>query len=298
VRNGIALLFCVVVTALAGCSGGGGHDAAVQGVVDADLQFVADLAELGMRSGFLEHLGERSIVFRPGPVDAREAYTVSEDAPGLLAWEPTMVDAAASGDLGLSTGPWDFRPGGEGTAVAGTGHYVSVWLKNADGEWKVAITVAVPHRPMEGETPELVRRGHARASDPYEPAAAFEDVLDAETALWTDAQSQGFMGALASALAPDGRVYRMGMQPIVGPDAVREAITAEDRMAWEPRGGSVGESGDLGYTYGIAMWTAPDDSGVRLPQAYLRIWERMPGGEWHVVIDIMKPMPPGPEQGQ
>ncbi|MBD3347819.1 MAG: hypothetical protein GF400_01330, partial [Candidatus Eisenbacteria bacterium] len=166
-RKSLALISALIV--LGGCGGARDHDADVASLVEAERVFGRDVAEMGMKEGFLAHLGEGAVAFMPGPVNARQWYESSEDAPGLLSWEPTLADVAASGDLGYTTGPWELRPEGPGTEPVGFGHYVSVWLREPDGVWRVAIDAGVPHAPPEGPVPELVARGHARVSDPFEP---------------------------------------------------------------------------------------------------------------------------------
>ena len=50
-------------------------------------------------------------------------------------------------------------------------------------------------------------------------------------------------------------------------------------MISKTAGADMADSGDLGYTYGIA-----EASGGKL-SSYLRIWRRM-GGRWRVVVDL------------
>lgn len=58
-----------------------------------------------------------------------------------MSWEPDGGHGAASGDLAVTTGRYTRTRNDE---VVGTGRYVSVWKKNADGEWKGAIDLGAP----------------------------------------------------------------------------------------------------------------------------------------------------------
>lgn len=285
------LLFVpMLLVALAGCSRQSEHDAAIDSVVDAEHSFAKSVAEVGMKEAFLLNLAERSVIFRPVPADARASYESMEDAPGLLSWEPTLADASAAGDLGLTTGPWELRPDGAGTEAVMFGHYVSVWDRDADGAWKVAIDAGIPHARENGASTELVRRGELRASAPFEPPATMEDVLDAERDLWTRSAASGFAAALSAVAAPDMIVYRFGFPPATGSDAI-PLLTAEGRASWEPKGGSVSASGDLAYTFGIALYNGESTSLPFDRASYLRLWERLPDGTWNVLIDLTNPIP-------
>jgi len=55
-----------------------------------------------------------------------------------LTWTPTLVEAAKSGDLGFSSGTYEFSfKDPSGKTIDDKGKYVTVWQKQADGSWKV-----------------------------------------------------------------------------------------------------------------------------------------------------------------
>lgn len=57
-----------------------------------------------------------------------------------LAWTPLKADMAAAGDLGYTYGNYVFKSKNkEGKIVSSYGKYMSVWKKQKDGSWKVAV---------------------------------------------------------------------------------------------------------------------------------------------------------------
>jgi ketosteroid isomerase-like protein len=57
-----------------------------------------------------------------------------------LSWTPVRGDMAASGDLGYTYGNYIFKSKNkEGKIVSSYGKYMSVWKKQKDGSWKVAV---------------------------------------------------------------------------------------------------------------------------------------------------------------
>jgi ketosteroid isomerase-like protein len=244
-----------------------------------------------MRAGFLANLGEEAIMFAPEPTAAVAHWEASEDAPGLLTWRPETADASTAGDIGFTTGPWELRSDGASGEAVAFGHYVSVWLRSPDAEWKVAFDAGVPHAPVDVLGTEVEMRGVVRTDAPLESPAVFEDVLDAERLLWTEARNRGFPEALEGALTHDSYVLRTGELPARGPSAGRALVSGESDPAWEPAGGYIAESGDLAYTYGTAFYRGEDGSTVTSKSSYVRIWEYLPGGAWKIVIDMTSPIP-------
>ena len=74
--------------------------------------------------------------------------------PGFAVnWQPTKVEVARSGDFGYSLGTYELSMNDpEGTPMVDRGKYATVWKKQADGSWKVAVDMfnsdlAVPQPP-------------------------------------------------------------------------------------------------------------------------------------------------------
>jgi len=61
--------------------------------------------------------------------------------PGFgLKWQATKVEAARSGDFGYSLGTYEMTMNDpKGKPVTDRGKYATVWKKQADGSWKVAV---------------------------------------------------------------------------------------------------------------------------------------------------------------
>ena len=63
-----------------------------------------------------------------------------DDKNNRLTWSPVGADIAASGDLGYTWGTFEFHSKDkDGKDVVDQGKYMSVWKKQADGSWKVAV---------------------------------------------------------------------------------------------------------------------------------------------------------------
>lgn len=122
----------------------------------ADLDFAAATAARGP-DGWAEFFMPDGIMFPPsGMVDGREAIRTAMDGafqPGTrLEWQPERAFAAESGDLGYTIGRWAsvvVQPDGTDSVTA-RGNYVSIWKRDASGEWRVAADIGNTDAPDPG----------------------------------------------------------------------------------------------------------------------------------------------------
>lgn len=69
-----------------------------------------------------------------------------------ISWTPSHVEAARSGDLGYSWGVGKVvTKGKRGKPVVTTMKYLSVWKKQAGGNWKIAVDSLIPDPPEKKE---------------------------------------------------------------------------------------------------------------------------------------------------
>lgn len=259
-------------------------------IAAAEIAFAQQSVAEGMSTAFAAHFAEHAVDFSPLPrPDARGRYAGRPNPPFTLDWYPTFTLAAASGDFGLSTGPYRLEPDDQNLPPA-FGHYVSVWQRQANGEWQVMIDAGISHPEPAVPLPRL------------DPATMPENQL-ASRAAWHGAGPEGLFAAagdfnafaakgLVEALAQLGadelRVYRDGALPAVGRnDSLRLAATYDAPRWFESEGGAVAASGDLGFVYGQSERTLPDcvERG-----AFLQVWLRTEAG-WRLLLLWDKPLP-------
>lgn len=105
---------------------------------------LADAKQLDAFNGYF--LGD-AIVLGPnepmaiGKEAIRKVTAGIFETPGFsLKWQPTKVEAARFGDLGYSVGTYEMSMNDpKGAPMVDRGKYATVWKKQADGNWKVAI---------------------------------------------------------------------------------------------------------------------------------------------------------------
>ena len=289
------LASCVAGLAALAIGAAGPLDETLASLVQAERDFAAAARARGIRGGFLEYLAEEAIVFRPRPLAARAWYERQPEGQEVLTWEPAFAEASAAGDLGYTTGPWEFRKQPSSADPTARGHYVSVWRRRRDGSWRVLIDAGISHARAEwaGQQAVTSRRSadasEARELDEEKLRRERNALVERDGRLSKAAAKRGSVKKLIAAFSKDVRVYREGTPPAIGEDAARTAVATEPgSTTWQTDGAVVSRSGDLGYTYGVAS-TGAAEGRTSLESSYLRVWRRS-GGDWKVILDLAVPI--------
>jgi ketosteroid isomerase-like protein len=250
----------------------------------AEAAFAAHSVREDMRAAFLAAFAPDGMLVRNGWVVSNDWMRAQAAPPIVLDWRPQYVEVAASGDLGLSTGPWRITSKAKPQTPASHGQFVSVWRREGSGPWKVAVDLGISHAgDALWNAPLETRQLPAPRSAP--PGG----IAQAEARFVADAQSRGLRAAYAAHGAENLRFYRNGQAPAT----LRSAALASDSMAgaapsWSIDRVETARAGDLGYARG-AYFPAAAPS---VPAGwYLRVWRRE-GADWRIVMDVVQPAPP------
>lgn len=111
---------------------------------DLEAKFAKATAEGGGKA-FSQWFAEDGVTLSNGeaPVHGREA--IAKQATWLakdyqLTWTPTDAILSPAGDMGYTWGHYEGHSrDAQGNAVVTAGRYLTIWRKQADGSWKVAL---------------------------------------------------------------------------------------------------------------------------------------------------------------
>ncbi|MBV9987920.1 MAG: hypothetical protein JO301_09590 [Chitinophagaceae bacterium] len=250
----------------------------IRGLINAEKQFAWFTASHTVKEGFLNYMDSAGIIFRNGAaVNAQEAFRKQNAGAGILNWEPAFAVISASGDMGATTGPYEFRAKTIQDTPVGRGHFFSVWRINAAGEWKnIADFGSSSKMPA-----TQVQKVKEIILDKLKPGDMDQDglmLLDKKfnTAL-QDRNIGGWMPYTStdSWLNLDGQLPAMGMLQIADvlqklPEGLKITTTA----------GELSSAKDLGYTYGTVVNGSQTNN-------YLRVWIYR-NRQWQVIMQTLK----------
>jgi ketosteroid isomerase-like protein len=247
----------------------------------AESAFAAHSVREGMRAAFLASFADDGVMVRSGWVNSNAFLATRPDPPIVLDWRPAYVEVAASGELGLSTGPWKITSKAKPDAAPSYGQFVSVWRREGAGPWRVAVDLGIAH-----PQPALWDRAlEAHVAGGTGGAGA---IAAAERAFSERSASAGTRSAYESQGSERLRFYRGGAAPAIGKRAALEAALAADaRLLWSVERIETSKSGDFGYARG--SYAAQSAPGSVLGH-YLRVW-RLEAGAWRIALDVVDPLP-------
>jgi ketosteroid isomerase-like protein len=255
---------------------------AVRSMVDAEKKFYETGQEKGTRAAFLAFLADDAIVFRPGPVNGKEAWGKRPETGLDLVWEPTFAAIARSGDFGYDTGPAKWRAKKTDEKFSGYGHFISVWKKQKDGTWKVALDCGIENTRSDAKPPLQLVAPKNRGQ------GTLESLQQTQSAFIATAKFD-FTKAFRQFGSDEVRVYRDGSFPTVGKKAGVELLGSEQAgVAMEIMKSDMSSSSDLAYSYGSCAdtRTQPARAGN-----FVQIWQTDASGTWKLVLDWQQPLP-------
>ncbi|SIT89836.1 YybH family protein [Pontibacter indicus] len=245
-------------------SPGQDRDKALASLVEAETRFATASVEKGIRAAFIENLADDAVVFLPEPVNGKKGYGSRPESSAKLSWYPAYADISSSLDWGYTTGPYEFRAKPDDANPAGAGFYLSVWKKQPDGQWKVAIDQGSSY-PVELIKPEA-----------YQPAAKTETGAGTEQDLLARDSQQ------VQPYHEETLVYRAGHYPVRYKDLIIEPAA---NIYYTTIGSDISSAADMAYTYGSYTRGKNHDAETGY---YLKVWKVL-DGQWRLVAHNLVP---------
>jgi ketosteroid isomerase-like protein len=272
---------------------------ALQAMVDTERAFAKMSGDQGTRRAFVAFIADDGILFRPRAVKGKQWFAEhpapQSDKRPLLSWYPANAGMARAGDLGYTTGPWEFKPDIHDARSVAWGHFLTVWKRQPDGSWKFAIDLGISNpEPAQIEAPWELPQGY-KTPKPVKsnPTSANMALLGRDREFSEAALKRGPRAAFADYAMPEVRIYREGKFPLIGKDMAPAVLPDSSSVwTWEPAAGEVSASDDLGYTYGTYQISG-DELGAKIIESgnYFRIWKKDKGA-WKVLFDLTNPVLP------
>lgn len=271
--------------------------AALDSLVASERAFAALSVSKGVRESFLAYLAEGAVVFQPRATDGRKFWEARPATNAVLKWEPSFAGVSSDGDMGYTSGPWEFQPPPDSSGAPASpdrylyGHFNSVWKKEKKIGWRVVADIGITHeRPARGG----VGSGDFMAA-PALPIRTMKssriNLADQDKKLSKDMRAMPPRDALAAHATTDLRFNTEGHMQAVGIEAAQGQLDSLGGFfVFTTESSQVARSGDLGFTYGLAerylsAKGPPADSCV-----YLHVWREESGRLWKLALAVINPL--------
>lgn len=281
-----ASLLLVVATA----AGEPAQGSPLSQLVEAERDFAKASATKGRNAAFLDHLADECLVFNKAWLTkGRQYFRDQQPGPVILKWEPEFADISASGDFGVTTGPWEVQEYRPGTQPLMKGYFLTVWQKQADGAWKVILdNGAIMNVPEKNEHAVSFPEGAdklAKAFKAVDAKAVSAELKKTDSRFLEAWKKEPVPDTYLSFLAPDCRMMRPETLPAITVESVDKMLAEEDRLAtWICAGSGAAPSGDLGFTYGLFTRQSEEKYAEG---SYVRIWKKQTDGTFKILIEMV-----------
>ncbi len=238
------------------------RDKALESLTNAERNFAAISVKKGLHQAFVENMAEDGLVFAPKPTNGKKLHAEAPASNALLTWYPAYADISSSLDFGYTTGPYQLKTNPSDEKVAEAGFYLSVWKKQPDGQWKVAVDMGNSFSPalLKEEVYQPIPKAGGNAAK-----GTKEDLLAKDV--------QKVQPYFAETL-----IYRHGEYPVKYKDV---AIKPAADVTYTNLGHDISPAADMAYTYG--SYKQGETAGH-----YLKVWKVL-DGKWKLVAHNLVP---------
>lgn len=253
-----------------------------------EARFAAFSVQHGMRDAFVAFFANDSILLRPDPVKGREFMMARQNPPIILDWKSQLAILAASGDLGLSTGPWNSTSKTNPAEPVSYGQFFSIWQKQGDGSWKVLIDHGISHGNNPAPDKALL------AQDLASVAAARKPAPDPEQAFARATAAGGAADAYQAVVSEQTRLLREERAPIDGRRAIDTYLkSVAGTWQWQPVRQGMSAAGD--FAYALGTWSHRTKAGIHTQGHFIRVWVRDLASRpdrWQLGAEVLTRRPP------
>ena len=248
----------------------------IDGLIIAEKSFAAQAVQSNTRNAFLHYMDSAdAVVFNGGRI--LNAYTTWHNAlpnANKLIWQPVFAGIAQSGELGFTTGPWQFKKATAQTVLA-TGSYTTVWHLDSKGAWKFLVDIGTDDGVQPPAT-DSVKKWVGKTIDDMET----RDALTIDR-IFIQQYATLKNDAFTAVVTADTWLNQPNQAAVTGLQNVTAAIQQIPAgLSFEPVGGAVSASGDMVYVYGTVRHEAKIGN-------YLRIWQKT-NGKFNILLQTLQ----------
>ncbi len=250
----------------------------IKGLINAEKAFASFTLSHSIKEGFLNYMDSAGLVFRQGvPTNALKAFQEQKAGPGVLTWGPDFAVISASGDMGVTAGPFEFREKSLQDTPVNKGTFSSIWQINQKGEWKNMADLGISSTTI---NPVITSVEQINLKKEKAIQFSLDDILLNDKKL-NDAIQQQDKKTILPFLSTETRWNIEGHLPYKGTEQINNALMLLPKgMVLQSLNGGIASAKDLAYTYGTVVIGEKKNN-------YLRGWIYR-NGHWQVILQTIK----------
>jgi ketosteroid isomerase-like protein len=248
-------------------------------LVKSEEAFAKMSEEKGTNKAFAAYLTDDAIVFRPNPIKGKDLYLEAKEDGSKLIWKPEYADISLDGKLGFTTGPWKYSR----DSIKIYGHYITIWQRQANSEWKVILDGGIPHPPINFSDYNLDLPEKPESEFTESSSIDEMELNEMEDFISRECKDSHSSAPLIHYFDNSIRFYITNNYPVFGKEAAEKYLNNGDTyLTWTTEGSLISDAGNLGFTYGTGKENTPTSSK---PFSYLHIWKNQ-DGNWTIILNL------------
>ena len=247
---------------------------AIEQIISAEKSFAETSKTAGTKKAFLSFADSECVGFNKGnEINIFDEWTTKKADSTKLYWQPELTVAAVSGDMGITTGPWQYYKNSLSDTPLAHGQFASVWQKKTDGKWKVFVDIGISFT----EKTKEVSTSKKIVLSKQQYRLTYESELDKANDVFAYEFIKDKDAALNKYMDDDCFVLIEGHAPLKGSKAIKaNAEIIPDGLRLKQSGNYFSGVKDLLAAYGTV--TAGDKK-----MGYLCVWKRK-GDNWKLLM--------------
>jgi ketosteroid isomerase-like protein len=288
-RRGWRLCFALVLTCV--YSGWSQQvDPNVALLIEEEKAFAAKAEATDVPTAFLAYLDSSGVIFNgEGAVNGVAEYSKApKGGKDLLKWYPLIAQVSREGDMGFTSGPFQFIAE-RGQDAVGSGYFFSVWKKNAAGRFKVMLDGGVIHSSDRNHSEAFRRDPEPARSTDYDYISSIAPGKEVNPNPWKaedafSSQAQKDADQAYKQFLADEVVLLRNDRPFGKTRADALGTLAQQQIQsyqFIRSGQGISKAGDLAYCFGKAKAAK---GGKTVEGFFTRVWQHRPEG-WKIVAE-------------
>ncbi|HRI20005.1 MAG TPA: hypothetical protein PLA68_03600 [Panacibacter sp.] len=249
----------------------------IDGLIASEKNFAKTSKEQSTKKAFLAFVDSNCVGFSGGEqVNVFKEWMNRKEDGSKLTWAPGFVIISSSGEMGVTTGPWEYREKSLNDTAVAQGHFTTVWKKNKQGRWKAVFDMGISY-PEKIANSATIKK--FEVSKPVKSITAASLLINTEMT-FIDAFASDHNMAIKRVLVPDSWFNINNMEPLKNAAAINAAINnIPANTVFKSISLIASNNGDMFAAYGVAQ------TGDK-KQNYMRLWVRQ-NAEWKLLMMVI-----------